>query len=218
MELFQFIFRLGVVFAVFGFIWGLIELGITLLSVGRQRQIAEIYIIKAVKYFFLVDVTFLVCSHDEFNGFDSTGQLVFGTIVLLMYFIGKLQNGQNRQRMFQMIANGLPQNVTKFNLRAEISVITFALVAFILFWFFPAYASNPLSIWFQEAISNIIDTPIFGFIFKVIGFFFLINIIFKMVNSFLFLLSGKAFQKNNNDKNDSNGIDNSNFDSWEEVE
>jgi len=218
MELFQFIFRLGVVFAVFGFIWGIIELAITLLSVGRQRQIAEIYIIKAVKYFFLVDVTFLVCATESMKGFNSTSQLVFGAVVLLMYFIGKLQNGQNRQRMFQMIANGMPQNLTKFDMKAEISVIVFALIVFVLFWIFPAYASNPLSIWFQEAISNIIDTPIFGFIFKVIGFFFLLSIIFKMVNAFLFLLSGKAFQSKNEDDNDSNGIDNSNFDSWEEVE
>jgi len=217
MEIFQFIFRLGVVFAVFGFIWGLVELGITLLSAGRQRQIAEIYIIKAVKYFFLVDVTFLVCAHDEFRGFDSTGQLAFGFIVLLMYFIGKLQNGQSRQQMFQLIAQGLPQSINKFNFKYEISVIISALIAFVLFWVFPTYASNPLSIWFQDAISNIIDTPIFGFIFKVIGFFFLMNIILKMVNTLMFLLSGKAFQKNNKGNNDSNGTDNSSFDSWEEV-
>jgi hypothetical protein len=48
-----------------------------------------------------------------------------------------------------------------------------------------------------------------------IGFFFLVGIIMKMVNSFLFLLSGKAFQQNNNSSNDDNRKD---FDSWEEVE
>lgn len=217
MELFQFIFRLGVVFAIFGFIWGLIDLIIMILSSGRQRQVREIYIVKAVKYFFLVDVTFLICMNGEFTGFNSTSQLVFGTIVLLMYFIGKLQNGQNKQKMFQMATNGIMRAQGAFNMRFEIGVIVFALTAFILFWFFPNYSENPLSLWFQDAIINIEDTPIFGFIFKVIGFFFLLNIIFKMVNAFLFLLSGKAFQqKTGNDDNDENNR--SDFDSFEEVE
>lgn len=215
MELLEFIFRLGVVFAIFGFIWGLIELGFVLLSAGRQRQLIEIYAIKAVKYFFLVDVTFLVCANGEFNDFNATSQLIFGSIILLMYFIGKLQNGQKRQVMFQMMANGVLKNQSKFNIKAEIGVIVFALMAFILFWMYPTFASNPLSIWFEKSIMNIEDTPIFGFVFKVIGFFFLVGIIMKMVNSFLFLLSGQAFQQNNNTPNDDNRKD---FDSWEEVE
>jgi len=215
MELLEFIFTLGVVFAVFGFIWGIIELGITLLSAGRQRQLPEIYIVKAVKYFFLVDVTFLVCSQGKFEDFNATSQLVFGSVVLLMYFVGKLQNSKNKQMMFNAFSNGRKVTQTKFNLKAEISVITFATVVFGLFWIFPHYASNPISLWFNDAISNIIDTPIFGFIFKVIGFFFLISIIFKMINAFLFLISGKAFQRGNNSKEDNNRTD---FDSWEEVE
>lgn len=215
MKLFEFIFTLGVVFAVFGFIWGLIELGITVLSAGRQRQLPEIYILKAVKYFFLVDVTFLVCANGKFENFNPTSQLVFGSVVLLMYFFGKLQNGKNRQMMFNAFANGRNMMPTKFNLKAEIGVISFAILVFGLFWVFPQYASNPISLWFDESISNIIDTPIFGFIFKVIGFFFLINIIFKMVNAFFFLISGKAFQRGNNQNRDDNRTD---FDSWEEVE
>ena len=110
MELFQFIFRLGVVFAIFGFIWGLINLLIMLISAGRKRQIGEIYIVKAVKYFFLVDVTFLICINGEFTSFNATSQLVFGTIVLLMYFTGKLQNSQSKQRMFQVATNGIIPN------------------------------------------------------------------------------------------------------------
>lgn len=217
MELFQFIFRLGVVFAIFGFIWALIDLMIMLISSGRKRQVGEIYIIKAVKYFFLVDVTFLICMNGEFTGFNPTSQLVFGTIVLLMYFIGKLQNGQNKQRMFQMATNGIMKSQGGFNIRFEIGIIFFALSVFVLFWFFPNYAENPLSLWFQDAIINIEDTPIFGFIFKLIGFFFLISIIFKMVNAFFFLVSGQAFkQKQNNDDNDDNNR--KDFDSFEEVE
>lgn len=218
MELFQFIFRLGVVFAIFGFIWGLIDLMIMLISSGRQRQIGEIYIIKGLKYFFLVDVTFLICMNGEFTGFNSTSQLVFGTIVLLMYFIGKLQNGQNKQRMFQMATNGMIRNQGAFNIRYEIGIIVFALSVFVLFWFFPIYAENPLSLWFQKSIINIEDTPIFGFIFKLIGFFFLVNILFKMVNAFLFLVSGQAFNQKSNGDNHEDDNNRKDFDSFEEVE
>lgn len=219
MELFEFIFRLGIVFAIFGFIWGLIEIGIRLLTIGRQRQVAEVYILKAVKYFFLVDVTFLVCAQQSFKGFDATSQLIFGTIILLMYFVGKLQNSQRKQVMFQMVANNTPLTQKVFNMRAEIGVISFAMISFVLFWFFPIYAENPLSLWFREAITNISDTPIFGFIFKVIGFFFLINIIMKMTRAFFLIISGEAFKKQNNAGNNDNKSDNrTDFDSYEEID
>lgn len=213
MELLNFIFRLGVVFAIYGFIWGLIELGLSLLSGGRQRQLVEFYIIKTVKYFFLVNVTFLICANGTFEDLNSQSQLVFGTIVLLMYFIGRLQNSQNRQVLFQVAANGILRNRSKFNFRAEVGVIVFALVIFLLFWKFPEYANNPLSKWFETSILEIEDTPIFGFIFKVIGFFFLISILMRMVNAFMFLISGRAFEKKKPENKDD-----SDFDSWEEVE
>ena len=57
MELINFIFRLGVVFAIFGFIWGIIQIGYNLLRAGSKKSIGEDYLIKTVKYFFLVDVT-----------------------------------------------------------------------------------------------------------------------------------------------------------------
>ncbi len=214
MELLNFIFRLGVVFAIFGFIWGLINLGIRLLSMGRQRQTTEIYIIKAVQYLLLVDVTFLICYNNVIDGLDYNSQLVFGAIILLMYFIGKLQQRQNKQMMFKIYTNGMMQGDFGFNLRAEIIVIVLALAAFVLFWFQPEFAVNPVSVWFQDSILNIEDTPIFGFIFKVIGFFFLLNILMKVVNSILMLLSGRAFEKQNGNNNKNND---SHFDDYEEI-
>lgn len=213
MELLNFIFRLGVVFAIFGFIWGLINLGIRLLTIGRQRQVTEIYILKAVQYLLLVDVTFLVCYNNEITGLDYTSQLVFGSIILSMYFIGKLQSGQNRQMMFKVYTNGMMQGDFGFNLKAEIAVITLAIATFVLFWFRPEFAVNPISSWFHDSILNIEDTPIFGFIFKVIGFFFLLSILLKVVNSVMMLLSGRAFNQPSEDKEN----DDNHFDDFEEI-
>lgn len=212
MDLLNFIFRLGVVFAIFGFIWGLINLGLRLFSMGRRRQIGEVYIVKAAQYLLLVNVTFLICYDQNIKGLDVNSQMIFGSMILLMYFVGKLQNNQNRQTFFKIYTNGALQNDFGFNLKAEIGVIILSIGLFIFFWFYPMYAENAISLWFQRAILNIEDTPIFGFVFKVIGFFFLINIIMKVINSITLLLSGRIFDNNSNNRQDDN-----HFDDYEEI-
>lgn len=202
MELLNFVFRLGVVFAIYGFLWGIIELAFLLLSAGRRRSIGEVYLIKGLKYFFLVDVTFLFCLERSDASMIVVNQLVFAGIILLTYFIGKFQNNQNKRLMFQMMGPGMPKQQLLFHARSEILVILLALLAFAFFGFYPEYATNPLSLWFHESIMNIEDTPVFGFIFKVIGFFFLINLIAKMINGINFILSGQAFKTPRRSKND----------------
>ena len=206
MDLLNFVFRLGVVFAIYGFLWGIMELAILLLSTGRKRSIGEVYLVRALKYFFLVDVTFLFCIESD-SHLIIANRLVIAGLVLLTYFVGKFQNNQNSMRFFQMVGTGLPKQMVTFHMRTEIIVITLSLVGFILFAFFPQYASNPLSEWFHESIINIEDTPVFGFIFKIIGFFFLINLIVKMMNGFTYILSGNAFRKPQNDEDDNDFTD-----------
>ena len=216
MNLLDFIFRLGVVFAIYGFLWGIFELGILMFSAGRKRALGEIYLIKAIKYIFLADVTFLFCIDSSNSNMFVLNQVIFSGIILLTYFIGKLQKSQNRSMFFKIAGANLPQRQTSFNLRAETVVIVIALGVFVAFWFFPQYASNPISKWFHDSIINIEDTPVFGFIFKVIGFFFLLSLIFKMVNTFTFLISGAKVGNqppNNNETNNNSDK----FDDYEEL-
>ncbi len=218
MELMNQIFRLGVVFAIFGFIWGIFELGLNLLSGGRTRTMSEVYFIKAIKYLFLVDVTFLFCLDDAQN-LISTFNIVISGLVLLTYFVGKLQNQQNKMAMFQMMGAGMTPKQTTFNLHVEIGVIVLAIGVFSLFIFFPDVAKNPISIWFHESIINIEDTPVFGFIFKVIGFFFLVSMIFKMLNGFNYLISGKPFvQASSSFQSFTKNKKDDEFDDYEEME
>jgi hypothetical protein len=218
MELLNYIFRLGVVFAIYGFIWGIFEIGISILRSGRTKTLQEDYVIKAIKYLFLVDVTFLFCVDLE-NENISIYHLSMTGLVLLTYFMGKLQNQQNQLALFKMMGQGgLSKMRMNFNIKAEISVIIIAISAFILFIFYPELSKNPISIWFHESILNIEDTPIFGFIFKIIGFFFLLSMLVKMANAFTYLISGKPFvqasstfqQFNNRKKEDD-------FDDFEEL-
>ena len=216
MELLNFIFRLGVVFAIFGFLFGLFEIGLAILTASRQKTLFESYAIKLIKYIFLVDVTFLFCL-DISGETISHYNLVLTILVLLVYFIGKLQNKQQQQAMFQMMGNGFMNTQQNFNIRAEIGVIMAAISVFILFIFLPQLAVNPASVWLHESIINIEDTPVFGFIFKVIGFFFLLSILIKMFNAFLYLLSGRAFIEVNSHTSFKNKKKEDEFDDYEEL-
>jgi hypothetical protein len=206
-DILDFIFRLGVVFAIYGFLWGMIDIGLRLLTGGRQRSLTEIYVLKAIKYFLLVGVTFLFCLDENNLQLVVLNQVIIAGIVLLTYFMGKLKNSQNRTAIFQMMGAGQMPNAPAvgFNLKAEIGVIIGALLFFIFFWFYPEIASNAVSKWFHESILNIEDTPIFGFIFKVIGFFFLLSLIFKMINALTFLLNGGKMPGSNGRNNDGFG-------------
>lgn len=214
MEILDFTFRLGVVFAIYGFLWGIFEIGIRLLSAGRKRSLGEVYLLKGIKYFFLVNVTFLFCIEESEADFAISQQLIIAGIILLTYFLGKLQNSQNRMVMFQMMGRGLPNApVAQFSLRGEIILIAGSLLVFLGLYFYPEWASNPASQWFVDSIKNIDDTPVFGFIFKVIGFFFVVSIIARMINAFTFLLNGGKNPRN--PRNDKNNDDD--FTDYEEI-
>jgi hypothetical protein len=223
-ELLNYIFRLGVVFAIFGFLWGMFDLGIRMLRAGNERSTLEIYAIKGVKYFFLVDVTFLFCIQDQQTNLVVLHQAILVGLVLLVYFVGKLQNSENKMRMFRVAGQGLPQMpIANFNKRAEIIVIGIALVAFVGFWFSPSLASNGISRWLHDSVMNIEGTPLIGFIFKVIGFFFLLSIFSRMFNAINFLLNGGKTppkNRNNNDPNSSSigNDDSGEFTDYEEVD
>lgn len=219
-DLLNFIFRLGVVFAIYGFLWGLIEIGFRLLTSGRERSVGEIYLLRGVKYLFLADVTFLFCIDGEVSKMNNLNQLLLAAIILLTYFVGKLQNNQNRTRMFQVFNNArlqMPKRaVTQFNLRAEIGVIVLALGLFVGLYFAPQFARNPISFWFFESIVDIENTVFFGFIFKIVGFFFLLSMISKMINGVTFLLGGARTPQNPYDQNDQEK-EKDDYDPWEEV-
>ncbi len=216
MDLLNFIFRLGVLFAIYGFIWVLIELVLGILSMGSNRTPLGVYLFRAIKYILLVDVTVLFCYNLENNQIQLYNFGVAG-LVLLTYFVGKLQNRQQQAIFMNAFGSGMSNLNKNFNIQAELSVIALSIGFFVFLWFFPQYSYNPLSVWFHESIINIEDTPIFGFIFKVIGFFFLLSLLFKMMNGFVYLISGKPlipmtsrFGKFKKDKTDD-------FDDYEEI-
>ncbi|HZH87364.1 MAG TPA: hypothetical protein VFD77_08605 [Brumimicrobium sp.] len=207
MEVLNFIFRIGVILAVYNFLWWLIMLAISLLRGGRPKQVFEVYLIKAVRYIFLADVI-LLFSVQQAGDILLLNDLLIAGLILLIYFVGKIQSKQQRQSLFsfrgQANIPGMGDFMNKlkpaFDLRFEILVVVLALGAFVGFYFAPHLASNVIANWFLESILNIEDTPVFGFIFKVIGFFFLLSVIMKIVGGIMtVLIGGKPSSQQNND-------------------
>jgi len=215
MDLLNLIFRLGVLFAIYGFLWFFIELGLTFLRASRPKTIVENYLIKSVKYLFLVNVTFLFCLDLNQNNV-SFYNVMPSAIVLVTYFIGKLQKQQQRLQLFGQINAQIPQT-NDFNLKTEIILIVASIALFIGFLFFPQYASNNIAYWFKSSILDIESTVIIGFIFKVIGFFFLLGMILKMINAINYIISGKPVVDIKTNFKSNSKKDEDKFDDFEEI-
>ncbi|RCL75615.1 MAG: hypothetical protein DBW72_02925 [Flavobacteriales bacterium] len=205
MEILELTFQLGVFFAIYSFIWFFVDLGFMLLNGGKPRSLVETYFFKGIQYVFLVNVIFLF-SIDMNSGSIALANLYPIIFILALYFIGKFQKSQNNVLMLSRM--GLATSTSKFNSKYEMIIIILSLLVFIGFIFRPDIANNVVAFWFKESILDIESTAIIGFIFKVIGFFFLMSILFKTVNSFQYI-SESLFTKNQRRDSD--------FDDYEEI-
>jgi len=191
MQIIELIFKIGVLLAIYGFIWFFINLLISLLSGGRKKSIGEVYFSKGVKSVFLVNVLFLYGMDSSQNGIDWFNMIISG-LILLLYFIGQMQKDQQQAAMMDRFSGMLSVvSKTRFNRKAEIIVVTIAFLVYTFFFFFPEFAKNPIAQWFYQQVTGLEKTPIIGFIFKLIGFFFLLGILLKITNGIMFLISGK---------------------------
>lgn len=218
MELINLIFRLGVLFAIYGFLWFFIEWGMKLLIGGRKRTLGEIYLIKTVKYLFLVNVTFLFCLEqmDEPVFQVNYLNLVPSFIILMVYFLGKLQQKEQRIQMMTNFMQGLQE--APFNRQWELALIVLSGLTFAGLVCYPQYSENVISAWFQKSILDIENTVLIGFVFKVIGFFFLIGMFLKMLNALNYILSGKPLVNVKTGFVTKQGKSDDSFDDFEEID
>ena len=208
MEILNFIFGLGVAFSIFGFLWGIIMLGLNFLrSVAsdaqqgsRSRQIQD-YAFRIIKYFLLVSVTanYIVKYQNGFNGENGEAgwtNLVLGVIVLGLYLMGKLQ----KRAMMNMLAKH--PIAGRFSVSIDPKVERFLLSGSLLYFIvciqYPAMVDNGVVNWFTESIVSIYNTPVFGWIFAIIGFFVLINIIFRGARVIGSLVTGQPINEPQN--------------------
>lgn len=170
---------------------------------------------KTVQYLLIADVAILFCT-DNPNGNLSTS--ITTGLILLMYFIGKVQNMQFKAMMsIQIQGRGLTEG-PKPKMGIEFGIVALAMTVFGFLLWKPEFASNAISNWFYKSIIDIESTPIFGFIFKIVGFFFTIGMLLRMFNALSVIFSGRAFGKKDDNKPNKDDRQDSHFDDYEEVE
>lgn len=220
MSFFELVFRLGVIIAVFSFIWGVVRLVLRLLRGGSVKSVVEEYFLKSTKYIFLSNI--VVLNVENTSKQLMMNELIMTGLILFMYFVSKFQKSQEHSQLAMAFPKEMNPFAVTYNYVGEIVAIVFGVGSFAFFTFNPQYAPYGLSLWFYDGVISIENTFIIGFIFKVIGFFFLLSILQKIINSFFVLVSGKplfnvntSFRRkkrgNNEDENDDK------FDDFEEL-
>ena len=207
MEIFGLTFQLGVFFAIYGFIWFFIDAGIKIITSGSVKSELSKYIFKGVKYLFLVNVIFLFSVSENKSSIDSK-LLIPIMVILFLYFVGKFQKNQNKNIFLSRM--GVQAHASQFNARYEIVLISLSLMVFIFFVFEPSFAQNNIALWFKVTIIDIETMAIIGFIFKIVGFFFLVDILTKTMNAFQFITAKIVSSKPSKNQDQ--------FDDFEEVE
>lgn len=204
MEVLNFIFGLGIAFSIFSFLWGCIMLGVNFLrGSGQQtergiqaRQVQD-YVLRIIKYFLLISVTANYIIKYQYglggNEGNSWANMILGVIVLGLYLMGKLQ----RRTMLNQLSQHplLARFSASIDPKVERYLLSGSLVYFIFCLQYPAMVDNVVVNWFTESIVNIYDTPIIGWVFAIIAFFFLVNIIFRGANVIGSLITGQPLNK-----------------------
>lgn len=214
MEILSLFFRLGVILAIFSFIWGIIRIGIVLLRGGQMIPTLGKLMLRFTQYILIVDIVILFVSDGMRNYWLNA---IGAGLLLIFYFLSKFQKQTNRISLVQI----------KFQLQKEEQPLTIwnefwiMVIAICLYWiliFYPEFAFNPISKWFYDGVLNVESTFFFGFIFKVIGFFFSVHLILKAPQVLLSVLNGDLFKPAVAPSTENNVRDkDSNFDDYEEV-
>lgn len=184
MILLALLFKLGVRFAIFNFIWFFLELAHKMLTGMRPPFLAEQYILKGLKYILLVNITFAYCleyAPNEPTYVLNWQKLLPGGLILMLYLLGKFQKQQEQLQFlgaFQM-----PVQQRPYSKNLEILLLVLAAFTFTGLYFFPYLSENGISHWFESNIRSLEKAFLLGFIFQVLGFFFVLSVFFRLLKA-----------------------------------
>lgn len=185
MILLTLIFKLGVRFAIFNFIWFFLELIHKMLTGMRPPYLAENYILKALKYVLLVSITFAYCL--DFAPGEPTyvldwQKLLPGGLILMLYLLGKFQK---QQEQIQFLAGfQMPIQQKPYAKNLEIALLILSALTFTGLYFYPSLTEIGILNWFESNIRSLEKAFLLGFIFQVLGFFFVMSIFFRLLRIF----------------------------------
>ena len=185
MILLTLVFKLGVRFAIFNFIWFFLELVHKMLTGMRPPFLAEHYILKALKYIFLVSITFSYClefAPNEPVYVLNWQKLVPGGLILMLYLLGKFQK---QQEQIQFLAGfQLPMQQKPYSKNLEIALLVLSALTFTGLYLNPSLTEIGILNWFEANMSSLEKAFLLGFIFQALGFFFVLCILFRLLRIF----------------------------------
>lgn len=214
-ELLNFLFSIGIVFIILSFIWGLFMLVLNVFTLGERKGVFEEYLLKAVNFYILASLTAMVAlEQSTYYATSHYGYEVAGGIMLYLYLVSKFER-QRFKFMVQSGMRGMQMHQEQTSRTANTVFLVGTLALYITSLGFPEIINNNINQWFITTIRDIYDTPIIGFIIKVIGFFFLLNIIFRGIQQTQLLIAkiNNKIEGNSNHKKDDDD-----FDDYEIVE
>ncbi len=212
MGIIKYFFLIGVCFVIFEFIWGILKFIFNALTRSIASPTTD-KIVRIVRFalFTTVLVQFTHIINLEQNLIhSSTAGIVMATIVISLYLLGKYQNKASFAKVkgLDQIMKGFS---SPFNPKLEKILIFSAIAVFIIGSIYPDMFKNTITSWYTDSILNIYDTPFFGFIFKVIAVFVLVNTFSRGAKIIGKLVAGQSFtEATKNDKNMFNYFNNRN--------
>ncbi|MBT6030664.1 MAG: hypothetical protein HOH13_10180 [Crocinitomicaceae bacterium] len=215
MEILKFIFYLGIIYAIFGLLWSIINFLYKSMR-GNPSKIETVFL-QGLGYYFLASLTvtylfnpFNLTDHDS----GSYAFMVLGGIVLYFYLLSKLNKKKNIVTLF---GNQSAPSMTKIDKLVEVILIVITLLFYLFTLLFPEIANHAVNNWFYTKIQLIYDTVLLNFIFGIIGIVFLIRILFQGMAS-----SGFALNLITGNQTDSwstkNSKDSDHYDDYEIVD
>ena len=184
MEIFRYIFELGIVFIVFNIIWFLLSsLPKTMLNISNTSSSIE-YILKIIQYFLLASLTSITSSSfilkNNINQNYAPWYFVLGGFVLFLYLISKYE----KKKLFKMAFKFNKQIINKKDtLIYEPHIIGFALIFFGLTIKYKFLIETIFNRWLIENIYGIYKIPIIGWFIGLAGILFLFTILAKGINT-----------------------------------
>lgn len=190
MKIITLLFNLGILFTAFAFLWFWLKFFLVFLVPETIRTRVR-YFLQLLQSLFLGA---LVLRFLKEEGHDLNVN-PYVVIALGTYFLYLIRNIHSEKRMvqIQVYSNLYKQLKTKNDWEWTVAFVSLGLtVASIAF---PSTIDGVASAWFYEETQGIIEMPFLGSVFKILGFFFILGLAFRMLRSIQNLLQPKQKEK-----------------------
>ena len=176
MKIATLLINLGVLFTAFAFLWFWIKLMLVFLVPDNIRTRVR-YFLQLMQSLFLGALVLRFLKEQghalNFNPYVVTA--------LVTYFLYLIRNVYSEKRMLQIkvYSNLYQQLKTKNDWEWTVALVSIALTLASLAY--PASVDSLATAWFYQETQSIIEMPILGSIFIILGFFFIIGVSLRML-------------------------------------